>query len=163
VDSSSLEASATFETMPPLEPAHTLLVRLLAVLGGGFLGGALRFMILNDMSSAAGSQNGVYPNASWGDSFDVRLFAINTVGVFIATWLLLGRMGDSSPDAPGRLFWTTGVLGGLTTYSSLIAELGGIWGQNRGVAVLIGALSVGAACGAGWLAHQIRQRLRWGS
>jgi fluoride ion exporter CrcB/FEX len=149
--------------MPTLKSAHSLLVRLLAVLGGGFLGGALRYIILSDMSSDAGSQYGVYSDASWVVPFDVRLFVINTVGVFIATWLLLGRMGDSSPDAPGRLFWTTGVLGGLTTYSSLIGELGAIWGQNRGLAVLIGALSVGSACGAGWLAYQIRQRLERGS
>jgi len=149
--------------MPTLKPANSLLVRLLAVLGGGFLGGALRYMILNDMSSAAGSRYGVYPDTSWVDSIDLRLFVINTGGVFIATWLLLGPMGNSSPDAPQRLFWTTGVLGGLTTYSSLIDDLGAIWGLNRGVAVLIGALSVGAACGAGWLAYQIRQRLRRGS
>ena len=145
--------------MPTFKPAHTLLVRLLAVLGGGFLGGALRYMILTDLTSASAARYGVYPVPSLADSFDLRLFVINTVGVFIATWLLLGPMGNSSPDAPGRLFWTTGVLGGLTTYSSLIGELGAIWGLNRGVAVLIGGLSVGAACGAGWLAYQIRQRL----
>ena len=149
--------------MPTFKPAHSLLVRLLAVLGGGFLGGALRYVILNDLSSAEGSRYGVYPAVSLANSFDVRLFAINTFGVFIATWLLLGRMGNSSPDAPGRLFWTTGVLGGLTTYSSLIAELGAMWGQNRGVAVLFGTLSVGAACVAGLLAYQIRQRLERGS
>jgi fluoride ion exporter CrcB/FEX len=147
--------------MPTFEPAHSLLVRLLAVLGGGFLGGALRYVILADFSLAAGTSS--YKPASLANSLDVRLLMINTVGVFIATWLLLGRMGNSSPDAPGRLFWTTGVLGGLTTYSSLIGELGAIWGQNRGVAVLIGALSVGAACGAGLLAYRIHQRVERGS
>ena len=141
--------------MPTFKSAHTLLVRLLAVLGGGFLGGALRYV--------AASRYAVHPATSLANSLDVRLFAINTAGGFMATWLLLGRMGKSSPDAPGRLFWTTGVLGGLTTYSSLIGELGAIWGENRGVAIQIGALSIGAACGAGLLAYRLRQRVERGS
>jgi fluoride ion exporter CrcB/FEX len=150
--------------MPTFKPAHTLLVRLLAVLCGGLVGGALRFVILNNFSLVARTYAVQISNpVSFGSSFDVRLFCINTTGVFIATWLLLGRMGESSPDAPGRLFWTTGVLGGLTTYSSLIGELGAIWDENRGVALEIGALSIGAACAAGFLAYRLRQRFERGS
>ena len=144
--------------MPTFKPAHTLLVRIVAVLGGGFLGGAIRYVILTDFSMTTGEYAVLVRPASLANSLDLRLFIINTAGVFLATWLLLGGMGNSSPDAPGRLFWTTGVLGGLTTYSSLIGELGTIWGVDRGVAVQIGALSIGAACGAGILAFQLRQR-----
>jgi fluoride ion exporter CrcB/FEX len=147
--------------MPTFTPTHTLLVRLLAVLGGGFLGGALRYMILTDFTFTTATGFGVYLKpSSLSDFLDIRLLVINTVGVFVATWLLLGGMGNSSPDAPGRLFWTTGILGGLTTYSSLIGELGLIWGDSRLLAVLVGIIALGAAYGAGLLAFWLRRR--WG-
>jgi fluoride ion exporter CrcB/FEX len=72
-------------------------------------------------------------------------------------------MGNSSPDAPGRLFWTTGILGGLTTYSSLIGEIGAIWSQNKAVAVQVGVISIIAAGVAGLLAYRIRRQPGRGS
>jgi fluoride ion exporter CrcB/FEX len=117
-------------------------------------------MILTDFSFTTATGFVGYAKHSLSDYLDIRLLVINTIGVFVATWLLLGGMGNSSPDAPGRLFWITGLLGGLTTYSSLIGELGLIWGDSRLLAVLVGAITLGAAYGAGLLAFWLRRK--WG-
>ena len=150
--------------MPTFKTSHTLLVRLLAVAGGGFLGGALRYEIL--LRGSEFGWHGTSPiltEVTLSRALDLRLLLINTVGVFLATWLLLGPMGNSSPDAPGRLFWTTGILGGLTTYSSLIGEIGAIWSQNKAVAVQVGVISIIAAGVAGLLAYRIRRQPGRGS
>jgi len=103
-------------------------LRILAVLAGGFLGGAIRFALTNglrpdwrrDFLDAA---IGADASSAWR-YFDPWLLAVNSIGVLLAVWLILGVMNGRAPDDPWRLFWTTGALGGLTTYSSLILQLG---------------------------------------
>jgi len=104
------------------------LLRILAVLTGGFLGGAIRFGLTTglrpdwrrDLLDASESADA---SSAWR-YFDPWLLAVNSFGVLLAVWLILGVMNQRPPDDPWRLFWTTGALGGLTTYSSLILQLG---------------------------------------
>jgi len=124
--------------------AASPLLRIAAVGAGGFLGGLLRYLGLH-LGPAEHYGLIALSEIRLLDLTDVRLLVINTVGVFIATRLLLGPMGQSHPDAPRRLFWTTGVLGGLTTYSSLIAEYGWSWHFAPAPTLVAGAIHLAAA------------------
>jgi fluoride ion exporter CrcB/FEX len=104
------------------------LLRILAVLAGGFLGGAIRFALTNGLQPGwrrdfLDAAIGADASSAWR-YFDPWLLAVNSIGVLLAVWLILGVMNGRAPDDPWRLFWTTGALGGLTTYSSLILQLG---------------------------------------
>lgn len=125
------------------------LLRLFAVAGGGALGGLLRYLITVSSAATGSTFDTLRP---W-HSFDVRLLAINSGGVLVASWLLLGPLKDRPSDDLWRLFWTTGALGGLTTYSSLMFNLGHLWQAQPATAVLAGLLSLGLgglAVVAGW-------------
>ena len=136
-------------------PASPLL-RFAAVAAGGFLGGCLRYLGLH---LGVTTHHGVdMTSLNLANLVDIRLLLINTLGVFIATRLLLGPMGKSLPDAPQRLFWTTGVLGGLTTYSSLVNELGHSWSLNPTLTLIAALVNLGAASLAVVLAIWFRQR-----
>jgi len=130
------------------------LLRLFAVAGGGALGGLLRYLITVSSAGAGSTFDALRP---W-HAFDVRLLAINTGGVLVASWLLLGPLKTRPSDDLWRLFWTTGALGGLTTYSSLMFNLGHLWQAQPATAVLAGLLSLGlgglAAVAGWWLARR---------
>jgi fluoride ion exporter CrcB/FEX len=88
---------------------------------------------------------------SWVQLIPWWLLVINTIGVFIAAFLLSGPLSGRSPDAPVRLFAITGILGGLTSYSSLVAQVATIKevSLSGGIVVLVGSLVAGLA--AAWL------------
>lgn len=133
----------------PRGASNTPLLRVLSVACGGLVGGAIRYLIT--VSLRDGGTSSVH-QAAWS-SFDLRLLVVNTLGVFIACWLLLGPFTNRHPDDLWRLFLTTGLLGGLTTYSSLLYDLGGIWRVSPSVAVEAGLLSLLmalVAAVAGW-------------
>ena len=81
----------------------TLLIQLLSVASGAALGAMARFAITSFIVSGA-----------WG------IFTVNVVGSF-GFGLALGALIASSPNA--KLFWLTGFLGALTTFSSYIFEI----------------------------------------
>lgn len=86
---------------------------------------------------------------TWTSEVPLRLLIINTVGVFLAAWLLAGPLRHRAPDDPVRLFAITGILGGLTSYSSLFVALDNMreasW-LGAGI-VLVGAASAGVLAG----------------
>lgn len=119
---------------------RSLLPRVIAVAAGGLLGGSTRYLVTvatGDLAATASQRS------AWS-FFDWRLLVLNTFGVALAVWLVCGPLRRRSPDDPIRLFLTTGALGGLTTYSSLLYELGRMWQASPGAAVAAGALSLGS-------------------
>jgi CrcB protein len=111
---------------------------LLVFLGAG-LGGALRHVVNGAVGRALGAE---FP---WG------ILSINVAGS-LAMGLLAGLLAFFDGEhwsQPARLFMTTGVLGGFTTFSafSLDAVLlleRGEWGQAVAYVVASVALSIGA-------------------
>ena len=135
------KASTTVPLMN-LAPIRQLLPRLGAVVAGGFLGGSVRYVVTVLLSATTPSAD-----VDWAwSAFDVRLLLVNSLGVALAVGLVLGPLRERSADDPLRLLVLTGGLGGLTTYSSLIFELGRMWQTSPLAAVLGGLLSLG--CGA---------------
>ncbi len=122
-----------------------------AVIGvflGGFVGTFVRAWILHDVVHA--SRTGLLRlTPTWTTEVPLRLLIINTVGVFVAAWLLAGPLRLRAPDDPVRLFAVTGILGGLTSYSSLFVALEYMrtisW-VGAGI-VLVGAVSAGVLAG----------------
>ena len=139
-----------------------LLHRLCAVALGGLMGGLLRYIVTVTTRSPVVNVHGfgwvaqtpLQPIQSAWTLFDLRLLVINSLGALLATWLLLGPLAQRPADEPWRLFWTTGVLGGLTTSSSLMLDLGRMWQIEPSTAILGALVSLGlGATGAavGWL------------
>ena len=127
------------------------LARVTTVFAGGVIGTGVRTFILGFSQPAhtdilVGATSYAYP---------VRLMAINTVGVLLASWLLHGPLRH--PDrARARLFLLTGTLGGLTSYSALLsdAHLADHFGLAPVVvlAALSAALAALAVVGGRWMA-----------
>ena len=86
------------------------MVRLLWVSLGGALGTGARFLLGNLILNALGA------------SFPLHTLAVNTIGSFLIS--VIGQVGAYSDllSPETRLFLTTGVLGGFTTYSSFKYE-----------------------------------------
>lgn len=113
--------------------------RLLLICLGGALGTGARFLISTGMARAFGPQ---FPRGT---------ILINVTGSFLIALVmdLSLRTGAISPAM--RLFLTTGVMGGYTTYSSFnyetlrLAEDGSTWlaALNLGLTV-VGCLAAGA-------------------
>ena len=140
-----------------LAPFRQLLPRLGAVAAGGFLGGSVRYVV-TVLLGATTLHSDI--DSAWS-SFDFRLLLVNSLGVALAVVLVLGPLRQRPADDPLRLLALTGGLGGLTTYSSLIFELGRMWQTSPSAAVVGGLVSLGcgaiAAAGAVLL---VRQRVR---
>ena len=140
-----------------LAPIRQLLPRLGAVAAGGFLGGSVRYVV-TVLLGATTLHSDI--DSAWS-SFDFRLLLVNSLGVALAVVLVLGPLRQRPADDPLRLLALTGGLGGLTTYSSLIFELGRMWQTSPSAAVVGGLMSLGcgaiAAAGAVLL---VRQRVR---
>ena len=122
----------------------SLPLRVAAVLAGGVLGGFVRYLATVVTVASDSRRNFTH---LW-TAVDLRLLAVNSIGVFFASWALLGPLSSRTPDDPWRLFWTTGVLGGLTTYSSLILDVGVLWRTQPAGAVLEMAVSLFVGLGA---------------
>lgn len=108
---------------------------LLVFLGGG-IGSAARYGV------------GVLSLRLIGDSYPLGTFAINVLGSFamgvVAEWFAL-RSGLSQPL---RLFLTTGIIGGFTTFSTFSLETALLYQRNELGAALtyvLGSVVVGVA------------------
>ena len=91
---------------PKIDP---VMARYLAVGGGGAVGALLRFGVIESIGSADPTR---FP---W-DTLAVNLLGSLVIGFFFRYWRSLPN--DRRPDLQ-RLFFTTGVLGGFTTFSTL--------------------------------------------
>jgi fluoride exporter len=113
-----------------------LLVRLLLVGAGGFLGAALRYGVA------------LLALRLLPSTFPYGTLVVNVTGCFtiglLAAWFDLRAAGL----AP-RLFWTTGVLGGYTTFSAFGYETLALLRQGDLGAALV---NVGAQVAVGLLA-----------
>lgn len=95
-----------------------------------------------------------------GPSFPIGILAVNVIGCFamgvIAGWFSL----RSTPGADWRLFLTTGVLGGFTTFSAFALDSATLWesgahGGALGYVVLSFAGSLAAVAAGLALARTI--------
>jgi fluoride exporter len=119
--------------------------QVLVVAAGSALGGALRYLIGTRVTAWLG---GWVP---WGT------FTVNVTGCFLISFIV-GLVSAGAPISPQtRLFLTTGIMGGLTTYSAfnfetlLLAEQqGGM--HAAGYVVLTMALCLVAGLGGASLA-----------
>lgn len=148
------------EELPPFSLSRTLTW----VAAGGALGTLIRAVILSatDTSHAWKATTSLttidLSRTHWLDRVPWSLILINSVGVFVAAWLLAGPLRHRSPDHPLRLLLVTGVLGGLTSYSSLFVDLAWIKQASLlGAALsLVGVLLVGV--GAAWAGVRVSRR-----
>lgn len=90
-----------------------MLLDVLAVGCGGFIGAAARFLVTTLTNKLAYLTVG---QASFG--FPIGILAINFVGCFLMGWLALFLPQASGGNARLVAFVTTGCLGGFTTLST---------------------------------------------
>ena len=93
------------------------------VFTGGVIGTLARVAVL---SVSGTSSSALFVVQGLSNVMPWRLIAINTVGVFLAAYALSGPL--RGPDrAAVRALVVPGVLGGLTSYSALIADARPLW------------------------------------
>ncbi len=111
--------------------------RLLNVFAGGTIGTLVRAAILNvsDLHVSGHFSLSTLP---------LSLITINTLGVFAATWLLVGPFAAPTRQH-ARLFVVTGLLGGLTSYSSLVADGASVYRQSLGAYLVVVGVAVASA------------------
>jgi CrcB protein len=116
-----------------------VLARLLLVGAGGFVGAALRYAVA------------LLVLRSLPATFPYGTLVVNVTGCF-AIGLLAASFDQRAAGLAPRLFWTTGVLGGYTTFSAFGYEtlallrqgdLAAAW-LNAGGQVALGLLAVWA-------------------
>lgn len=112
--------------------------RLTLVCLGGAIGSGARYVI------------SLWAAAAFGAAFPWGTLLVNVVGSLLIT--AIAELSTSSADLPAdvRLFMTTGVLGGFTTYSAFNHDLivharAGAWATalTYGAATVIGCLVAG--------------------
>ncbi len=137
-------------------PAHVTLepkrfaLAIGAVMVGGAVGTLLRDLALELQPAAAN-------RTSWAAQIPWVLLLINAVGVYVATHLLRTVLRAHDPNDPWRLLLITGLLGGFTSYSSLVVSWVAIWHRSvpAGIAVAVGSLGTGVL--AAWLGLRRRR------
>jgi CrcB protein len=86
--------------------SEVILSRALAVGAGGFLGASLRYLV------------GVFVSGKLPTLFPLATFLINVSGCFGIGFLAVLAEERLALGPEARLFWTAGVLGGYTTFST---------------------------------------------
>ncbi|WP_241152745.1 fluoride efflux transporter CrcB [Gordonibacter sp. Marseille-P4307] len=105
-----------------------MIVNVIAVAAGGAVGAALRYLASLGVGCLGGSP------AIWG-SFPLPTFLVNAAGCFLMGVLSAAFQQGGAPNASTwKLFATTGVMGGFTTFSTFSLETlslidGGAWGE----------------------------------
>jgi CrcB protein len=135
--------------------AHTTLtpkqfaLALLCVAGGGGVGTIARDLLLKLEPQSLGPD--------WVARIPWVLLAINVVGVYAATRLLLGPLRHHDPNNLTRLLLITGLLGGFTSYSSLFVDLATIWHVSVLGSIFMALMAVASGVFAGWLGLRRRR------
>lgn len=114
---------------------------------GGAAGTLARDLALKLQPVASGT--------SWVAYVPWVLLGLNAAGVYVATWLLRGRLHHHDPNDPTRLLLVTGLLGGFTSFSSLFADVAVVWHHSAGggLLVVVGAVASGVAAAELGLRH----------
>ncbi len=123
--------------------------RILIVGFGGFLGAALRYVISNVTTESFGS-------------FPIGTLIVNVAGGFIMGVIMEASNSLWPISAEARLFLTTGILGGLTTFSTFSYETISYLSNGK---YLMGGLNAGLnltlALFACWLGRLTVLKLAW--
>lgn len=110
------------------------MLRLLLVCAGGALGSGARYLVATWAARAFGSD---FPRGT---------AVVNLAGSFLlAAILTAASLGAAIPDDL-RLFLTTGVMGGFTTYSSFNWETLGLVAEGRPRQAALNVLLTVAGC-----------------
>jgi CrcB protein len=122
---------------------------LCAVAGGGALGAVGRYLLY------------VILHRDGELTFPWHTFAANLLGCLIIGILTAALLNRLDADSPARLFWITGVLGALTTFSTfglecvqmLEARRWNLLGSYLGLSVVagLGLAWIGMTLGRKWL------------
>lgn len=83
---------------------------ILAIAAGGALGAVLRYLVSGWVQGLGGTR---FP---WGT------LAVNATGSFALGLLMAGLLEHAAADSSVRTFWTIGVLGAFTTFSTFSYE-----------------------------------------
>ncbi len=127
-------------TLPP----KRFVLALGAVLAGGGVGTVIRDLALKLQHIPAGSTD-------WTTQVPWVLLVINVLGVYVATWLLRTALRAHDPNDPWRLLLITGLLGGFTSYSSLVVAWAAIWHLSVPIALGVAVCSLASGVLAAWL------------
>ncbi len=127
-------------TLPPKQFA----LALGAVLAGGGVGTVIRDLALKLQHIPTGSTD-------WITQVPWVLLVINVLGVYVATWLLRTALRAHDPNDPWRLLLITGLLGGFTSYSSLVVAWAAIWHLSVPIALGVAVGSLASGVLAAWL------------
>ncbi|MHB8333932.1 MAG: CrcB family protein [Acidimicrobiales bacterium] len=127
-------------TLPPKRFA----LALGAVLAGGGVGTVIRDLALKLQNIPTGSTD-------WTTQVPWVLLVINVLGVYVATWLLRTALRAHDPNDPWRLLLITGLLGGFTSYSSLVVAWAAIWHLSVPIALGVAVGSLASGVLAAWL------------
>ncbi len=120
------------------------------VLVGGALGTLVRYVILTYGPVAHGS--------GWLAQVPWSLLVINAIGVYVAVRWLRGPLHGRDPNDPRRLFAVTGLLGGFTSYSSLVVAWNDVTQRNVAAGIVVAVLSIISGVVAAELALRRRHR-----
>jgi CrcB protein len=85
-------------------------LKLVLVCVGGALGSAARYLV------------GLWAASTFGPGFPVGTLTVNVVGSFLISVIFEASLRSAAIPGDLRLFLTTGIMGGLTTYSSFNYE-----------------------------------------
>ena len=135
-----------------------LCVAILTVAAGGAVGTLIRDLLVRINVYAQPRGTATFHIADWTHQIPWVLLIINTVGVFIATYLLRHVRRHHDPNDPMRLLLITGFLGGLTSYSGLFVAFAALWHLTIGGCLFVAVTAILAGLFAGWLGMGPRRR-----
>jgi len=131
-------------SLPPvaaiIRGAEGVMARFLWVCLGGALGTGARFLLTGWLAGA------------WGPGFPVGTLAVNVIGSFLLGLIMQVSFTTTFIPPTWRLFLSTGIMGGFTTYSSFNYETLKFFQDSAwGLGVLNLALTVFSCLGSGLL------------
>ncbi|PIE23179.1 MAG: fluoride efflux transporter CrcB [Planctomycetota bacterium] len=118
---------------------------MLAVGAGGFLGASCRYLAVLGIEAALPRKGA----ASW----PLATLCVNVLGSFVLGYLL---QRSQQMEPAQRLFWTTGLLGAFTTFSTFSVETLLLWREGR-LAAALGYVAASVLSGLffAWLGYRV--------